>query len=85
MTPSNGNSFLVTGPLCGEFTDHRWIPLSKASDDVLKYIFFNENVLISFLMSLKFVSKFRINSIPALVQIMAWRRSGQAIIWTYGG
>ena len=23
---------LVTGPLCGEFTGHRWIPLTKASD-----------------------------------------------------
>ena len=24
--------FLVTGPLCGEFIGHRWIPLTKASD-----------------------------------------------------
>ena len=24
--------FRVTGPLCGEFTGHRWIPLTKASD-----------------------------------------------------
>ena len=23
MTSSNGNIFRVTGPLCGEFTDHR--------------------------------------------------------------
>ena len=29
---SNGNIFRVTGPLCGEFTGHRWIPLTKASD-----------------------------------------------------
>ena len=29
---SNGNVFCVTGPLCGEFTGHRWIPLTKASD-----------------------------------------------------
>ena len=28
MTSSNGNIFRVTGPLCGEFTDHRWIPLT---------------------------------------------------------
>ena len=27
-----GNIFRVTGPLCGEFTSHRWIPLTKASD-----------------------------------------------------
>ena len=32
MTSSNGNIFRVTGYLCGEFTDHRWIPLTKASD-----------------------------------------------------
>ena len=35
MTSSNGNIFRVTGPLCGEFTGHRWIPLTKASDAVL--------------------------------------------------
>ena len=29
---SNGSIFHVTGPLCGEFTDDRWIPLTKASD-----------------------------------------------------
>ena len=32
MTSSNGNIFRVTGPLCGEFTGHRWIPHTKASD-----------------------------------------------------
>ena len=32
MTSSNGNIFRVTGPLCGEFIGHRWIPLTKASD-----------------------------------------------------
>ena len=32
MTSSNGNIFRVTGPLFGEFTGHRWIPLTKASD-----------------------------------------------------
>ena len=32
MTSSNGNIFRVTGPLCGEFAGHRWIPLTKASD-----------------------------------------------------
>ena len=25
MASSNRNSFIVTGPLCGEFTGHRWI------------------------------------------------------------
>ena len=32
MTSSNGNIFRVTGPLCGEFTGHLWIPRTKASD-----------------------------------------------------
>ena len=31
-TSSNGNIFRVTGPLCVEFTGHRWIPRTKASD-----------------------------------------------------
>ena len=29
MTPSNGNTFRVTSPLCGEFTGHRWVPFTK--------------------------------------------------------
>ena len=29
MTSSNGNISRVTGPLCGEFIGHRWIPLTK--------------------------------------------------------
>ena len=32
MTSWNGNIFRVTCPLCGEFTGHRWIPRTKASD-----------------------------------------------------
>ena len=32
MTPSNGFTIRVTGPLWGEFTGHQWIPLTKASD-----------------------------------------------------
>ena len=32
LTSSNGNIFRVTGPLCEEFTGHRWISLTKASD-----------------------------------------------------
>ena len=30
MMPSNGNSFRVTGPLCGEFIGQRQIPLTEA-------------------------------------------------------
>ena len=36
----------------------------------------NENVRISINISLKFVPKGLINNIPALIQIMAWRRPG---------
>ena len=32
MTSSNGNIFRFTGHLCREFTGHRWIPHTKASD-----------------------------------------------------
>ena len=32
MTSSNENIFRVTGPMCGEFTGRRRIPLTKASD-----------------------------------------------------
>ena len=46
------------------------------ADDTLKCIFANENVWIPIKISLKFVPKFPINNIPGLVQIMAWRRSG---------
>ena len=45
-------------------------------DDILKWIFLNENLWISIEISLKFVPKDTINNIPALVQIMAWRRPG---------
>ena len=45
-------------------------------DDIFKCIFLNENAWISIKISLKFVPKCPINKIPALVQIMAWRRSG---------
>ena len=44
-------------------------------DDIFKCIFLNEDVRISIQISLKFVPKGPINSIPALVQIMAWRQS----------
>ena len=45
-------------------------------DDIFKWIFLNENTWILIKISLKFVPKGLINKIPALVQIMAWRRSG---------
>ena len=46
------------------------------ADDDLKCNFLNENVWIPIKISLKFVPKSQINNISALVQIMAWRRTG---------
>ena len=49
------------------------------ADDNFKCIFLNENAWISLKImkiTLKFVPKVRTNNIPALVQIMAWRRPG---------
>ena len=59
--------------------------------DTFKYIFLNENVIISVEISLKFVPKGQINNISALVQIIAWRRPGakplsepmMVILWTH--
>ena len=46
------------------------------ADDTYKRIFLKENVRISIKVSLKFVPKSAIDNIPALFQIMAWRRPG---------
>ena len=43
---------------------------------IFQWIFLNENVQISLKISLKSVPRFRINNIPPLVQIMAWRWLG---------
>ena len=41
MTSSNGTIFRITGPLCGVFTNHWWIPLTKASDaELLCFLWF---------------------------------------------
>ena len=46
------------------------------ADDVFKCIFLNENVWILLKISLKFVPKGPIKNIPAVVQIIIWRRPG---------
>ena len=46
------------------------------ADDIFKCIFWSENEWILLRISPKFVPKVRINIIPSLVQIMAWRRPG---------
>ena len=50
------------------------------ADDTFKRIFLLENVSFSIEISLKFVPKGSINNIPALVQIMAWRRPGDKLL-----
>ena len=46
------------------------------ADDIFKLIFLNENCCILIQISLKFVLRVQINSIPALVQTMAWHQTG---------
>ena len=44
--------------------------------DILKWILLNENVWLLIKISLKFAPKVPVNNIPQLLQIMAWRCSG---------
>ena len=46
------------------------------ADNIFKCIFLNEKFDISIRISLKFVHKGPIDNKPALVQVMAWRRTG---------
>ena len=48
----------------------------KITDDIFKSIF-NESVWISNTISLKFVPKGPIDYKPALVQVVAWHRTGE--------
>ena len=52
-------------------------------DDIFKCIILNENIWISIKIALKFVCKGPINSIPVLVQIMAWYWPGQVLTSHY--
>ena len=51
----------------------KWPPFCRRH---IQCIYFNENGCISINVSVKFVPKGQISNIPALVQIMAWRRPG---------
>ena len=46
------------------------------ADDIFKIIFLNENGRIPIQISLRFVPKSPIDNKPALIQVMAWRRTG---------
>ena len=54
-------------------TETKWPPFP---DDIFIWIFLNENVWVLLKISLKLAPKGPINNIPALFQIMAWRRPG---------
>ena len=49
----------------------------RSANGISKYIFLNESVWMSLKVSLKFVRKFWIHNVLALIQIMAWRRPGE--------
>ena len=49
----------------------------RFADGTFKRTFLNENIMISIEISLKFIPKGPINSIPAWVQIMTWRRPSE--------
>ena len=49
------------------------------AEDLFKWIFLDENVLISIEISLKFITKGPINNIPALVDVLAWHRLDGAL------
>ena len=73
----------VTKEICSGVTQPGWVNTLRPrqngrhfADDIFKLIFVNENIWIPIKISLKFVPKGSINNIPALVQIMAWRRPG---------
>ena len=46
-------------------------------DDIFKCLFLNENVSVAIKIVLWFVAEGPINSIPALFQVMAWRRPSE--------
>ena len=46
------------------------------ADDIFNCIFLNENDIIPIQISLKYVPMSSIDNKPALVQVMAWRRTG---------
>ena len=66
-----------------QFVYYVWLNTSRPrqngrhfSDDIFKRIFLKANCLILIKISLKFVLQGPLNNIPALVQTMAWYRSG---------
>ena len=67
---SNDNYYIEVNTLRPRQNGHHF------ADDIFKCIFIYEKFCILLQISMKFVPKGSINNIPALVQIMAWRRAG---------
>ena len=77
--------FLLTASVTG-FNFNTWGTRQNGrhfADDNFKCIFLDKNVWILIKSSMKFVPKGPINNIPALVQIMAWRRPGWYVLLTH--
>ena len=88
---SNGAKVLgCIRPLATLWLNSMWLPCNMHNiktlrlrqnghhfaDDIMRYIFFNENVWILIKISMKFVPECSVTNIPALVQIMVWHRLG---------
>ena len=60
------------------------LPLDKMAailaGNIFKWIFLNENCRIPIQISLKYVLKSLIDNKPALVHVMAWRRTGDKLL-----
>ena len=74
--PSTLRTFSAKEPLEGFNTLRQRQIGCLFPDNIFKCIFLNENCFILMKISLKFVAQGPINNIPALVQVMAWHRSG---------
>ena len=83
MLKSSGLVYVALQPLIEEWFTRQALNTLRPTqdgrhfaDDIFTCIFFNENCCILIKFSLKYVRKGPIDNNRALVQIMAWRRSG---------
>ena len=74
------NHFMVSGPSGSQETWLNTMCLEQNGchfpDNIFKYIFLNEINKIPIWISLKFVPRSPVDNEPTLVQVMAWRRTG---------
>ena len=71
---------LARGHSFGGLTHFPLDKMASISQLIFKGIFINEKFCISIRITLKFVHNGPIDNIPALVQIMAWRRPGDKLL-----